>query len=166
VISDGDDLFAAERALLGLAAAEQNEAGLPEGAFEALESAAHFDRIVFDGGEFGHVTEPGSPEEHDYLGLPGLLEPDQVAVLLKERQVRQATSIARAPAGSGHRAVADLRRELGGLVAAWHHRTGQPHGVIHASLRSECGGPLIALADAGEIQQRIDTLRAWAVARR
>lgn len=166
VISDDDDLFAAERALLELAAAEQNEPGLPEGAFEALESAAHFDRIVFDGGEFGHVTEPGSPEEHDYLGLPGLLEPDQVAVLLKERQVKQATSIARAPAASGHRAVADLRRELGGLVAAWHHRTGQPHGVIHASLRSECGGPLIALADAGEIQQRIDTLRAWAVARR
>ena len=141
---------------------------MPDGTFEALESAAHFDRIVFDGGEFGHVTEAGSAEEHDYLGLPGLLEPDQVAVLLRERQAKQAKTIARtrAPARSQYRAVADLRRELSGLVAAWHHRTGKPHGVIHAELRSTCGGPLIALADADEIEQRIDTLRTWAIARR
>ena len=166
VITDEEDLFAAERELLERAAAEQNETGLTDGAFEALESAAHFDRIVFDGGEFGHVTEAGSAEEHDYLGLPGLLEPDQVALLFKEHQAKQAKTIATARAPSQYRAVADLRRELSGLVAAWHHRTGQPHGVIHADLRSACGGPLIALADAGEIQQRIDTLRTWAVARR
>ena len=166
VITDEEDLFAAERELLERAAAEQNETGLTDGAFEALESAAHFDRIVFDGGEFGHVTEAGSAEEHDYLGLPGLLEPDQVAVLLKEHQAKQAKTIATARAPSQYQAVADLRRELSGLVAAWHHRTGQPHGVIHADLRSACGGPLVALAGAGEIQQRIDTLRTWAVARR
>ncbi len=65
------------------------KSGLSDGTFEALESAAHFDRVVFDGGEFGHMTEAGSQEEHDYLGLPGLLEPDQVAVLLKERQAQQ-----------------------------------------------------------------------------
>ncbi|MGB2839058.1 MAG: DEAD/DEAH box helicase [Actinomycetes bacterium] len=166
VITDEEDLFAAERELLERAAAEQNETGLTDGAFEALESAAHFDRIVFDGGEFGHVTEAGSAEEHDYLGLPGLLEPDQVALLLKEHQAKQAKTIATARAPSQYQAVADLRRELSGLVAAWHHRTGQPHGVIHADLRSACGGPLVALAGAGEIQQRIDTLRTWAVARR
>ena len=34
-----------------------------------------------------------------------------------------------------------MRRELNGLVAAWYHRTGQPHGVTHAALRKECGGP-------------------------
>ena len=33
-----------------------------------------------------------------------------------------------------------LRRELNGLVAAWHHRTGQPHGVTHAELRSTAAG--------------------------
>ncbi|MEO8106654.1 MAG: DEAD/DEAH box helicase [Actinomycetes bacterium] len=168
VITDEADLFAAERELLEQAAAEQTEQGLPDGTFEALESAAHFDRVVFDGGEFGHMTAAGSAEEHDYLGLPGLLEPDQVAVLLKERQAKQAKTITRAPAphAAQYRAVADLRRELSGLVSAWHHRTGQPHGVIHGDLRSSCGGPLIALADADEIQQRIDTLRTWAVARR
>ena len=79
------------------AEADQSEAGLADGTFEALESAARFDRVVFDGGEFGHMTEAGSQEEHDYLGLPGLLEPDQVAVLLKERQSQQAKHGSRRP---------------------------------------------------------------------
>lgn len=174
VIHDEHDLFAAEREMLERAACQQDEQGLDDGTFEALESAAAFDRVVFDGGEFGHVTAAGSPEEHDYLGLPGLLEPDQVAVLLKERQAEQVKQIKRVQRQSarsdrppaGHRAVADLRRELGGLVAAWHHSTGRPHATIHADLRSACGGPQVALADTDEIQARIDTLRAWAVARR
>ena len=40
---------------------------------------------------------------------------------------------------STHEQLAVLRRELNGLVAAWNHRTGQPHGVTHAALRRECG---------------------------
>ena len=28
---------------------------------------------------------------------------------------------------------------INGLVAAWHHRTGQAHGITHAALRKECG---------------------------
>ena len=31
--------------------------------------------------------------------------------------------------------LAALRKELNGLVGAWSHRTGQPHGVIHNELR-------------------------------
>ena len=59
----------------------------------------------------------------------------------------------------------DLRKELNGLVAAWHHRTETPHGVIHAELRSACGGPPSAVASAEELQQRIDHIRHWAVTR-
>lgn len=167
VVHDEDDLFAAERELVARAQAQQTEADLPEGTFEALESAAHFDRVVFDGGEFGHQTEAGSDEEHDYLGLPGLLEPEQVAVLLKERaatQVRRRVSAD--PPASTYQSVEELRRELNGLVGAWHHRTGQPHATIHAELRAASGGPLTRLADAAHLQARIDTLRAWAVGQR
>ena len=46
-----------------------------------------------------------------------------------------------------------LRRELNGLVAAWHHRTGQAHGVTHAALRKECGGPAAAVASAEHAAQ-------------
>jgi hypothetical protein len=58
-------------------------------AFEALNASAQFDRVLYDGGEFGTATEAGSLEEQDYLGLPGLLEPEQVKVLLRKRQSAQ-----------------------------------------------------------------------------
>ena len=55
-----------------------------------------------------------------------------------------------------------LRRELNGLVAAWHHRTGQAHGVTHAALRKELGGPAAAIANADQLHARINRLREWA----
>jgi hypothetical protein len=59
-----------------------------------------------------------------------------------------------------------LRKELNGLVGAWHHRTGKPHGAIHAELRAACGGPPTAVATAQQVQDRIETMRRWARARR
>ena len=63
-------------------------------------------------------------------------------------------------------ALAALRKELNGLIGAWSHRTGQPHGVIHAELRRTCGGPQLAQATADQIQSRIDMIRRWAVSGR
>ena len=115
--------------------------------FETVEASATFDRVLFDGGEFGTAAAPGSPEEEEFLGLPGLLEPDQVATLLRKRQSEQlaakrARPKPRSPSPSGRRtrSCAALRKELNGLVGAWNHRTGQPHGVIHAELRRPAAG--------------------------
>src|SRR4029077_20162384 len=63
-------------------------------------------------------------------------------------------------------ALAALRKELNGLVGAWSHRTGQPHGVIHAELRQTCGGPPLPQAPADQIQGRIATIRRWAISGR
>ena len=65
------------------------DAPLDEPAFTALNASAHFDRVLYDGGEFGTATAAGSPEEEDFLGLPGLLDPDQVRTLLRKRQDSQ-----------------------------------------------------------------------------
>jgi hypothetical protein len=65
-----------------------------------------------------------------------------------------------------HEQVALLRRELNGLVAAWHHRTGQPHGVIHNDLRRKLGGPAAAHASSTELKERIELIRDWATQRR
>jgi superfamily II DNA or RNA helicase len=54
--------------------------------FQALAASAHFDRVLYDGGEFGT-----SAEEEDFLGLPGLLEREQVALLLRERRAGELT---------------------------------------------------------------------------
>jgi hypothetical protein len=48
-------------------------------------------------------------------------------------------------------------------VAAWYHRTGQPHGVTHSALRKECGGPPSAVATADQLQARIEKIRDWAI---
>ncbi|HEY0259965.1 MAG TPA: DEAD/DEAH box helicase, partial [Lacisediminihabitans sp.] len=61
--------------------------------FKPLESEANFDRVLFDGGEFGVGADVGSLEELDFIGIPGLLEPDQVRELLRTRQARQARRI-------------------------------------------------------------------------
>jgi superfamily II DNA or RNA helicase len=206
---------------------------------EVLHASAHFDRVLYDGGEFGTATAPGSPEEEDYLGLPGLLEPEQVAQLLRSRQADQlrtrsqgGAAISGLPGVSGpgvpgpgaagaaaatgalgariavgrggpetpgfpsgvsgadgapgagdsgprsgsaagtaaaapvsREVLAALRKELNGLVGAWNHRTGQPHGVIHNDLRRACGGPPLPQATADQIRARIDMIRDWATAR-
>jgi superfamily II DNA or RNA helicase len=223
-VSPEDELASAERSR------NTPDAPLEGRSFEALRASATFDRVLFDGGEFGTATEVGSPEEEDYLGLPGLLEPEQVALLLRKRQAAQlasrssarsgtpasaassahaappgpATLITSAPtapapgvsgvggsAASGGSAsggsasapvaaggagsatptvsregLAALRKELNGLVGAWSHRTGQPHGVIHAELRRACGGPPIPQATADQIRARIAMIRRWALSGR
>jgi superfamily II DNA or RNA helicase len=157
-----------------------------EPAFTALNASAHFDRVLYDGGEFGTSTAAGSPEEEDFLGLPGLLEPDQVRVLLRKRQdaqlaarsnaapatpvaaTAQVAPVAGTPAAPpvSREALGALRKELNGLVGAWSHRTGQPHGVIHNELRRACGGPPLPQASASEITARIDRIRQWAISGR
>jgi len=141
---------------------------------QTLETSATFDRVLFDGGEFGTAAAPGSPEEEEFLGLPGLLEPHQVATLLRKRQAEQLAAKRKAqaeqaeakPALPPHEELRELRRELNSLVGAWNHRTGVPHGVIHAELRRACGGPPVAQATAEQLRKRIELIRRWATQRR
>ncbi len=169
-VTDEDDLFAAENELLAQAEAGATEPdeGLP---FEALGSDAQFDHVLYDGAAFGHEGEVqvGSEEEMDFLGIPGLLEPGQMRELLQQRQSQRAQKRRDGPSGpdtvaqvSTHEQLSLLRRELNGLVGAWHHRTGQAHGITHAALRKECGGPAAAVANAEQLQLRIDRVRTWA----
>jgi superfamily II DNA or RNA helicase len=177
-VSDEGDMFAPEDAMVAQANASESASGELEFSFEALGSEATFDRVLFDGGEFGHSGEVhvGSDEEMDFLGIPGLLEADQVRDLLRSRQSERASKQKAAARGarpadtvaqvSTHEQLALLRRELNGLVAAWYHRTSQPHGVTHSALRKECGGPAAAVATADQLQARIDKIRDWAIGRK
>ena len=168
-ITDEDDIFAAEEDLLARAQAAEAASDEELGSFEAMGSEARFDRVLYDGAAFGHEGDVhvGSEEEMDFLGIPGLLEPDQVRDLLRQRQSDRARRTRPAEPGpergtTTHERLAVMRRELNGLVAAWYHRTGQPHGVTHAALRKECGGPAAAAANAAQLEKRIELLRDWA----
>ncbi|WP_439117244.1 DEAD/DEAH box helicase family protein [Nocardioides oceani] len=178
-VTDEGDIFAAEDELLARANESEAASAELEMSFEALGSEARFDRVLFDGGEWGHAGEVhvGSEEEMDFLGIPGLLEPDQMRELLRQRQsdrARKQKAVATPAEAAGdsvaqlstHEQLAVLRRELNGLVAAWHHRTGQAHGITHAALRKECGGPAAAVANAEQLHARIDRIREWAATRK
>ncbi|PVY32774.1 superfamily II DNA or RNA helicase [Williamsia muralis] len=140
-----------------------------ERGFESLHADAELDQVIFDGSSFGTATFSGSDEEADYLGLPGLLDADQVRDLLQKRQSDQIEARSAGPAAApatpreptvGNQLSA-LRRELNSLVAMHHHRTGKPHGLVHNELRAKLGGPPTAMATAEQLQARIEALRTW-----
>lgn len=142
--------------------------------FEALESQASFDRVLFDGGEFGTGGAIGSDDEMDFLGIPGLLDADQMGVLLRQRQADQQTrKRKKAPAAEpeapplvDHRLLMDLRAELAKNVSAWSARSGMPHGMVHSELRRICGGPAVAQADEPQLQVRLKKLQDWFIGRK
>ena len=164
--SDEGDIWAETEALIEQA--NRSEAASDDlfGEFEALESQASFDHVLFDSQAFGMHAEPSSADEEDYLGLPGLLEPAQVSVLLADRQRRQLRRRDKEdrkaePEVALHRALASKRKELNSLVAQYARLKGIPHSHVHADLRRECGGPKLAQASQQEVDERVKAVRVW-----
>ncbi|CAM3120981.1 DEAD/DEAH box helicase [Mycobacterium intermedium] len=146
----------------------QTEPGDPDKGFTSLGAEAELDQVIFDGSSFGTATPAGSEEEADYLGIPGLLDAEQMRALLHRRQDEQLRKRkaqlsqqgqAEAAPLTTHGQLRELRRELNALVSIAHHRTGKPHGWIHNELRRRCGGPPIAAASREQVQARIEALR-------
>lgn len=164
---DDDELAAANRS-------ESASAELADGSFKALESDASFHGVLFDGGEFGGGVAAGSDEEADYLGIPGLLDADQVTTLLRERQSAHARRRSGTQAGQevttssvpDHRRIKELRQQLSKNVSAWSARTGKPHGVIHNELRRACGGPAVAQATQEQLEARLAKMQNWFIGRK
>jgi superfamily II DNA or RNA helicase len=139
--------------------------------FKPLASEANFDRVLYEGGEFGFAAEVGSLEELDFIGIPGLLEPEQVQELLRARQARQSRRVGdrkrRAEERGAvseeppplYRNLKEQRSLLNTLVGARAKRTGEPHAIIHAELRRRVGGPAVPQASVDQLQARIDLLR-------
>ena len=111
--------------------------------------------------------------EADFLGIPGLLDADQVGTLLRQRQLEHATRRKAAPAAAepepgvvDHRRLKEMRSQLSKNVSAWSARSGTPHGIIHNRLREISGGPAVAQATAEQLETRLRTLAGWFVGRK
>ena len=163
----------------------------PAGRLETLDSQAEFAHLLHSGRAVTAATGPGGsgPEaaggpgevvmtdtDAAYLGLPGLLSPEQTADLLARRDVELRRRVASAalsdPDGgrgsvgghetdtSGWRATAELRREVNQLVAQVAARTGLPHAKVHTQVRRAIPGPPSAAAAAEILRRRRDHLLA------
>ena len=172
--ASAEEMWDAEAALMNEAEREDRASSElldEEFKYQALASDAHFDRAVFDGAEFGGYAEVESEEELDFLGLPGLLEPQEVHALLQQRQARQARRSAnkqgllehapdRAESPEAlHRTLGEQRKLLSSLVGMYAKVSGEAHKDIHTELRRVCGGPAVAQASVTQLQKRIELLR-------
>lgn len=159
--------------------------------YESIGASAELDSLIYDGSTYGTATLAGSEEEQDYLGLPGLLDADQVRALLRKRQadqldareeaerLRKAEEAAEAKrreiegkttfrertkldkSETAAEEIPRLRKELNTIVSVVAGRTGRPHGAIHTEVRKACGGPPTALCTAEQLRDRIAYLRDW-----
>ncbi|MCZ2404118.1 DEAD/DEAH box helicase [Paenarthrobacter sp. Z7-10] len=177
--TDSDGFATEDAEMLEANREEKGSDTLEKFSFEALESQASFDRVLYDGGEFGTGGEVGGEDELDFLGIPGLLDAEQVGVLLKQHQADQqsrrrsrnagaggADAVPAAPAVTDHRLLMDLRNELAKNVSAWSARSGMPHGLVHSELRRVCGGPAVAQANEDQLQVRLKKLQGWFIGRK
>ena len=170
---DEDAMWNPEDAMVAQANVSESASSDLLNQYEALGADAEFDGVLFDGAAWGQGAQVGSVEEQEYLGIPGLLDADQVTTLLRARQAEQvaaqkkskiAAKMREANAGvSDHRLRAAKRKELSHLVSSWSRRSGEPHAMVHAQLRQRCGGPEIARATTEQIEARIALLRQWFV---
>ncbi|MDP9430273.1 MAG: DEAD/DEAH box helicase family protein [Actinomycetota bacterium] len=151
--------------------------------FEALEADARFAHVLHSGtahtGEGRPAAEPLAAEEEDFLGIPGLLTPEQTASLLAKRDDELRVRIAQRAhadddtgelplvkdhpdeddAGRSWRDAAELRREINRLVSRVSAKTSTPHAVVHTELRKSVPGPPSASASVDVLRARRERLR-------
>ena len=135
---------------------------------EMLGSQAEFAHVLHSGRAVTAAPDLGVLTEDDsaYVGLPGLLTPEQTASLLARRDAHLRTRVAAAderpvafdPEADGWRAAAALRRDVNQLVSRVAARTGLPHAKVHAQVRRAVPGPPSAAAPAHLLERRRDHL--------
>jgi superfamily II DNA or RNA helicase len=148
-----DSLLDVERVDVERSDAEQNE---------LVDADASFAHVLHSGRAV--LAEPLTltEEDEDYLGLPGILSPEQTAAVLARRDsaARRRAEDAKpqqvSTEAAAWRAGAELRREVNRLVGLLAARTGSPHGQIHAQLRRAVPGPASAAAGADVLERRRD----------
>ena len=146
---------------LDLVVPERDDEVLGDG-YEALDAEAEFAHVLHGGRAVVAEALSLSEDDEEFLGLPGLLSPEQTAALLarRDREHRRRAGVAAGDADISEeetpqwQQVATLRRELNGLVSQLAARTGQPHAKVHAMARHVVPGPPSAAASLDVLQKR------------
>lgn len=136
--------------------------------FTALGADAAFAHLLYAGQAVTAPSPTLSDEEADVVGLPGLLDPHQIAAVLArqdaEARARNPTPAPRVaavvgtPQASAAVEAAALRREINDLANRYAMRTGNPHAKVHAQVRAKVPGPPSAAASIEQLRGRRDYL--------
>jgi hypothetical protein len=131
---------------------------------EIVDSDAAFAHILHAGRAVVAEPAPLTADDEDFLGLPGILSPEQTAALLARRDAsvrrRVTSTAASAPSAetAAWRAGAALRADVNRLVGVVAAREGRPHAAVHAELRRAVPGPPSAAAPVDVLERRRDHL--------
>jgi hypothetical protein len=131
---------------------------------ELVDADASFAHLLHGGRAV--VAAPLTDEDEDFLGLPGILSPEQTAALLARRDsaVRRRAAGTESPGPAAElatwRAAGEVRREVNRLVGVLAARTGSSHAQLHAELRRAVPGPASAAAGVEVLELRRDHLMA------
>lgn len=133
--------------------------------YEALDAEAEFAHVLFGGAAHTGGIDL-TPEQEDFIGLPGLLDPNTMATLLKKRETdlkaamrtREPSEVSPAQIKAAHRDAATLRKEIAALVGRVAAKTQTPHAQVHAKVRRAVPGPPSKLATVDQLEKRRDYL--------
>lgn len=157
--AEGDDLLEDQ-------SAPDETDGPDSGKMVSVGSSAAFDHVLFNGKALDGLSEL-SPEDENYIGLPGLLSPGQMAAILRTRdtQIRaeQANSVdpsgKRAERLNIHAAISSTRADINRLVSRIAATRGMSHAHLHKLTQKAVPGPPSSTATLKILEERKEWLQ-------
>ena len=136
--------------------------------FTALDADAQFAHVLTAGRAITAESLELDEDAAEYLGLPGLLSPEDMATVLAARDARlrrhvEAVTEDTAFTPATWRDTQEVRKDIHRMVSVLAARTGKPHGQIHAEVRQVIPGAPTAVADYDTLVARHDHLMTLVV---
>ncbi len=137
--------------LVAQANKEQTEPDL-EPSYESIGAEAEFSSLIYDGSQF-NTAALDSDEDADFLGIPGLLDADQVKDLLRKKQAEEMDArAAKEREERAAQAAEEHRRKIHGLPSApANRRAGQQQS-------EEDGESPVAIDEVTNLRKELNTI--------
>ncbi|AMJ44506.1 DEAD/DEAH box helicase [Corynebacterium stationis] len=137
--------------LVAQANKEQTEPDL-EPSYESIGAEAEFSSLIYDGSQF-NTAALDSDEDADFLGIPGLLDADQVKDLLRKKQAEEMDArAAKEREERAAQAAEEHRRKIHGLPSA-------PANRRKAQEQSEQEGDSpVAIDEVANLRKELNTV--------
>lgn len=134
-----------------------------------LKSHASFDHVLFNGHAVDGLAHTLTPEEEAFIGIPGILGPQEMANLLRQRdaEIRSKRSVdnieVSKPQVHMHVAIAETRRDINKLVSRIALKRNVEHSHVHKMSQSAIPGPASSSAPLEILEKRKEWLQKIAL---